>query len=90
MNYEFLKQKMDKLFSETSPEEFIKKYEAKGYAFIPIKYSYVNSINDSYNIRICNPVNESENRGWLSNLFKSQKNILKRPENIGAFLCNVV
>lgn len=40
MNYELLKGKMDKFFSETSTEELIKKYEKLGYNFVDTKYSY--------------------------------------------------
>jgi hypothetical protein len=33
MNYEYLKNKMDKFFSETDPSETVKRFEKMGYSF---------------------------------------------------------
>ncbi len=90
MNYEFLKQKMDKLFSQTPSENFVGKYEAKGYQFIDVKYAYNTTPDQGYNIIITECVQVIKKSRWRLGLFNHQKNIITTPAKVGVFLCNLV
>lgn len=67
MNYELLKQKMDKFFEETSSDYLVSKFENLGYTFIDIDYGGDSSTSfiDINDVNIIN-VNCEEKPSWYS------------------------
>ncbi len=86
MNYEFLKQKMDRFFKETSAEDLIERFEKRGYIFIDVKCKY--EPTPTYNVQIKQKKEQVETQNWLSKIFKSQNNT-NNLDNIEVFLCKL-
>jgi hypothetical protein len=86
MNYDFLKQKMDRYFNETSPEVLVENLEKRGYIFIDAKCKYEPIV--TYNTQLKKSLEEKQNRSWFSKLFKSQNNN-DNLDNIEVFLCKL-
>ena len=87
MNYELLKQKMDKFFSETSSEELISKFEKLGYTFIESKYQY--KLVQHYETIEVLDKKDCDSRDWLSRLFRQNKNKNKNLDKFEVFLCKI-
>ncbi len=86
MNYEFLKQKMEKYFSDTAPETLVENLEKRGYIFIDVKCKYEQV--PTYNVQLKQEKEQGETQNWLSKIFKSQNNT-NNLDNIEVFLCKL-
>lgn len=88
MNYELLKQKMDKFFSETSSQDLVSKFEELGYSFIESKYKYT-PVHQYENVEVIDCRDCKNNSNWLSKLFKSNKNKKQNLDKFEVFLCKL-
>lgn len=86
MNYELLKQRMDKFFEETTPANLISKFEKLGYSFIDEKLKY-SQTQQFEKVEVLDTKDLKYN--WFESLFKHNKNKKQNLDKIEVFLCKI-